>query len=408
MKPLFKTGLRRHPNGGFSLIELLVAVTVLALVVVPLLHTFVTAAATSARSRQLGDATLASQNVAESIEAYDLATLLRSPGTVLGGSGGYYTFDGAGYTRIDRLPEATETYYLGAGAIAAGASQFNAMVTLSADAGAAANANPITEYSRMDAVFTQSKQQAEDPDKISYENFQTHAASLGGDWEAPESVTRTIELKVWETDGKMEATLTFYYSYTFTYHRPVIGIDGLPTTEDVSVSWEDSAPPTYMLFTKPYDMAVGTPSIYLMYFPLYGTNKIDQIVIENTQDLIFNLFLVKQVDESLGDDLDAKELLYSPTVTLRLSSGCGRTEASWPKVYSNVKENLVTGNPIPGRYKVQFGRGASLNGAFVNEGALVSQATRNRLYQVTIDIYPPDAADFSGRKLCSFQTTKLQ
>ena len=43
------------------------AVAILGIVVAPLLHTFVTAASTAAKSRKLGDATLAAQNLAERV-----------------------------------------------------------------------------------------------------------------------------------------------------------------------------------------------------------------------------------------------------------------------------------------------------------------------------------------------------
>ena len=40
-------------NKGFSLVELLIATVILAVVVAPLLHTFVTASVTAARSRRM-------------------------------------------------------------------------------------------------------------------------------------------------------------------------------------------------------------------------------------------------------------------------------------------------------------------------------------------------------------------
>ena len=62
-------------NKGFSLVELLIATIILGIVVAPLLHTFVTAANTTARSRQIGDATLMGENVAELVKATALKDL---------------------------------------------------------------------------------------------------------------------------------------------------------------------------------------------------------------------------------------------------------------------------------------------------------------------------------------------
>jgi prepilin-type N-terminal cleavage/methylation domain-containing protein len=59
-------------NKGFSLVELMIATVILAIIVAPLLHSFVTAAHTTVKSRQMGDATLASENIAEAVEVAPL------------------------------------------------------------------------------------------------------------------------------------------------------------------------------------------------------------------------------------------------------------------------------------------------------------------------------------------------
>ena len=66
-------------NKGFSLVELLIATVILAIIVAPLLHSFVTAAHTTVRSRQIGDATLVSENIAEMVEATSLTQLFNEP-----------------------------------------------------------------------------------------------------------------------------------------------------------------------------------------------------------------------------------------------------------------------------------------------------------------------------------------
>ena len=48
-------------NKGFSLVELLIATVILAIIVAPLLHSFVTSANTTVKSRQMGNVTLLSQ-----------------------------------------------------------------------------------------------------------------------------------------------------------------------------------------------------------------------------------------------------------------------------------------------------------------------------------------------------------
>lgn len=59
-------------NDGFSLIELLVAIVVLSIIVVPLLHSFVTAAKTNSKARSSMHATAIAENVMEEFEAYSI------------------------------------------------------------------------------------------------------------------------------------------------------------------------------------------------------------------------------------------------------------------------------------------------------------------------------------------------
>lgn len=63
-------------NKGFSLIELLVAITILAIIAVPIMHGFVTGARTNAKARRVEQATEVAQNVMEDIKAKSLEELL--------------------------------------------------------------------------------------------------------------------------------------------------------------------------------------------------------------------------------------------------------------------------------------------------------------------------------------------
>ena len=66
------TERRQLNNEGFSLIELLIAIVILAIIVVPLLHSFVTSARTNAKSRNTMHATAIAEDVMEQFEAHTL------------------------------------------------------------------------------------------------------------------------------------------------------------------------------------------------------------------------------------------------------------------------------------------------------------------------------------------------
>ena len=82
---------------GLTLVELIVGVTILAIIVVPLLHIFVTGANTEYKSRIYGDATDAAQNLSEQIQANDADTILDNADAVDSGAY-YYTYDSASST----------------------------------------------------------------------------------------------------------------------------------------------------------------------------------------------------------------------------------------------------------------------------------------------------------------------
>ena len=66
------TERRQLNNEGFSLIELLIAIVILSIIVVPLLHSFVTSARTNAKSRNTMHATAIAEDVMEQFEAHTL------------------------------------------------------------------------------------------------------------------------------------------------------------------------------------------------------------------------------------------------------------------------------------------------------------------------------------------------
>lgn len=63
---------RQLNNEGFSLVELLIAIVILSIIVVPLLHSFVTSARTNAKSRTTMHATAIAEDVMEMFEAHTL------------------------------------------------------------------------------------------------------------------------------------------------------------------------------------------------------------------------------------------------------------------------------------------------------------------------------------------------
>lgn len=72
-------------NQGYTLLELVVAITILALIAIPLMHGFVTAARVNDKARGIEQATTAAQNVMEEIKVTPVEELLEGVEPVDGG-----------------------------------------------------------------------------------------------------------------------------------------------------------------------------------------------------------------------------------------------------------------------------------------------------------------------------------
>ena len=65
-------GQQLNKNAGFSLLELLIAVTILAIITIPMLHMFVTSARINGKSRITLRATVLAQDIVEALKAYHI------------------------------------------------------------------------------------------------------------------------------------------------------------------------------------------------------------------------------------------------------------------------------------------------------------------------------------------------
>ena len=407
-------------NKGFSLVELMIATVILAIIVAPLLHSFVTAAHTTVKSRQMGDATLASENIAEAVEAAPLKDLLSSEVSAKKYFAGatekaLYSYDGSTYTEITN-PGTANCYYVGVKGIQAGSSTFNAMIKLDANeyrkAAKPINTVDLTDYSNMDAVYAQGMV-ANDPDDEALANLRVKAAAYATDYSCSEPI-RTITLEVKEgvdaegnPNGTIVAKLHFDYQYEISFYKE----DEAGNLElDTETIWTDTIYED--LLTPPYNPASNggrLPNIYVMFNPMYGEDgEPNEIIkIENKIKKPFKVFLVKE----RGSDL-SRENLYVASVEQFVPSG---TEAEdFAIIYSNINENLYNENfdirttLSTVSYEIFTGNNYSEESSFAGErGDLVSKTDRNRMFEVTVQLF--DAADDTfTTPIHTSRSTKLQ
>ena len=428
-------------NKGFSLVELLIATIILSIVATPMLHTFVTAANTTTRSRQIGEATLLGENVAELVETTitmsDLETLFENPAFDIDPTDPNLNPPDSTYS-VNSVDDRTDIYSLSAKGVPIGSSTFNVKITMDPSAyQTGINDVKLSDYSNMDGIYAQSLD-VTNPDVLAYAAFQREAdrrhhgaaegenASEEEEWD-PNSVepvrTTIIDITEDATTGAITAILSLNYTYYYTYSS--IDANGVPNNYANSIT---VGPYEYDLVHDFSPVTEGRlPNLYVMYYPLYESSRINDIIQINNMLTVtsggspveperagaaqpIKIFLVKE--KAADPNLANKEFSYNARVEQYVPAGTSDT--SYAVVYSNIREDLVTGSNLGNNitYDIYRGRFFSDIGYFGGDdpnkgGDLVSKTERNRMYDVTVEIYDVKDTDFTT-PLHTAHATKLQ
>lgn len=354
-----------NKDAGFSLLELLIAVVILAIIVIPLLNLFLSSNRINIKSRQTLRATTLAQDIMEGLKAYDIEELqaqFTKP------ADGFYVID----DNLIKGAVAEETgmeedgsgnhmegiYYFSLQKVALQGSEFDALVKVDAREymepgthGNALDGDPLVlnkgigdarSIDRDNGTFVEKDKYRQamlrtvwpdDPastpvksamiadgitkadfDKITFKNLDTLFTSVG----------RTIKITLTRSDekdeeGNYKTDMSVTEEFQFAYQDKVFSTRG----DMNSMIMVDN-------------MACGVISgkdanVNLFYYPLYGRNTMDEIVINlETKDGkkvnldSLNLLIAKQVptvqvnpDEVLSDaQLMAAEMRYQVDVTI--------------------------------------------------------------------------------------------
>lgn len=269
----------RHNKKGFSLVELICAVAILAVVIAPLLQAFVTSTKLSRRSVKISEATMAGQNILETIDArptdeFEEGGDTALPVELLTSSGVTPTITSLGATNKDG------SFSTVVSNLKSGNSTFDAKVTFErgdetdplADGTASKshglyiiNEKPIAQYANMDAVYSQSNLNATNPDNMFDTYWKSFVASHSDIIESePFSRTRKLTLTVTKDDnGIVTATLVFKYSYRFKR-----------LTSSSSAALPVNKTYSFALFPGGKEFAADdNVNIYIMYNPFYSDEE---------------------------------------------------------------------------------------------------------------------------------------
>ena len=342
-----KTSKRNCGKGGFSLVELVVAVAILAIMSTILIHAFVTSSNVTAKARRIGEATDIAQNVQEVVESMTVGDFLNAK------TENFQPYFGSDVTTVDSVLNSnydangnlTETinkktisdikygksvfdvdveFSTGAAAYVEKANEY--VIDLSeSDGFTQINKKLMTNYTVPDGSWIQPSKIYENPDCIADENFKT----LVSNYDKIVSKTRTITFEITGkdedgnvvtrgTDGNYSSTAKkvyvsskWSYDYIYTLATELSGDNILKDGNDKEIK----------TITTNYQIISGTEvkdvgdfvTVYVLYYPCYGDATVrdtmtvfdDNIVIENRSDMNVRIILVKQkpliYNETTGD-----------------------------------------------------------------------------------------------------------
>lgn len=412
-----------NKDAGFSLLELLIAVVILAIIVIPLMNLFLSSNRINIKSRQTLRATTLAQDIMEGLKAYDIEELqaqFTKP------ADGFYVID----DNLIKGAVAEETgmevdgsgnpmegiYYFSLQKVALQGSEFDALVKVDAreymEPGPHKNA-----YNGDPLVLNKGIGDARSIDKENgtfVEEDKYRQAMLKSVW--PDDPTSTLIKDAMVADGitkDMFDNITFKNLDTlFTSVRRTITV----TLAKSSEKDEEGNYKTEMSVTEEYefayqgtvfttkgdmnsliqidDMACGVISgkdvnVNIFYYPLYGRNTVDEIEIKKNSDVnldSLNLLIAKQVptvqvnpDEVLSDaQLMTEEMRYKADVVIKDGS------SAMDKEKFSLKTNLGT-NLAGKAYMEAEGKTVDTPGQLVVNGRPMDLSGSSQMNIYTLD-----------------------
>jgi prepilin-type N-terminal cleavage/methylation domain-containing protein len=383
-------------QGGFSLVELIVAIAIMAIIVLPLLRAFLVSAKTNAKAKGQLQATEAAQNVMETIEATSLDDLLTyftsgptDPDKLKFGESGRMRLEkdpttGKYVTTLSTEKSAEGNYYFALQGV--NDKDILLEVTANTDAtddGVVLNDQDIKKVTAIssdnDAICTFTKTAADILPDI--------WASYPDDIIGETSVTRNIEITIGEVTD------------------PSIGRYTKVTTRHYYTWWGGSYPSSStdsgfsdVVFDNSDDVSRQLNNIYLFYYPWYTStmgNLTDNITINNTTGRDIKVFIVKQqtmkpedMDSTQLASYQSKEASYRARINIVETLADSATTAS-TKLRTNFNENIYNGTSTTD--PVIALNGNTWNADKISSDTLLAEGQERRLFDVTVTAYPSGA-----------------
>ena len=324
--------MNRKQNKGFTLVEVLIAITILGIIVVPLFQAFVTSANTNAKAKRVMDATTLAQSIVEELKAGNLEDLAKqfngseeSTVITLGDSQtGYaeepqrYVADEAHYS-VDAdgefVGQTSGRYSFLMRNVPVDSSAYDVVIEVTENAGGTQELANVYSMNQSDCGYYV---QTENMDQRAAAEFQIRNAAYVYEGAEQKNVTEFISI--------MQRTITV------TIKKESVDVNYLYTIPDkyVAGNRQDA---TYSQTTTIFQALSEEENLKAVYLYFYShdndTGDFDKIVISNQENLDVDVFLVQmQQGESVPGEQDP--------VIIELSEMVQQNSTSQIKIHSNL------------------------------------------------------------------------
>lgn len=345
-------------NRGLTLIELVVGVVIMAVIAVPLLHSFVASASTARKSEVYRNATDAAQNIIEEIESSEVSA--------------YIVENGAAYDNT------LLAYTIRKENIISGNCRFDALITLSAAKDPSGNplsvnSSPVAVGNPMDAVIDMNT-----ADDIALNELNAKLSGLSNISPQPslENLTRKITVTADKSgSGVFRIETVFSYSGSFTGKNDKKEPKTIDFSESNSIIVKDSASVN----------AKNSFSLYLFFKAYYAGRDVISIKNSDWKNSDFKVFLVSSND-------GAPPASYKADIRYRC-----QTDRNKVLVFTNLNS---------GGYKSFISENWVQMPLIPLSGSLVEQKSVDRLYSVSVKIFE-HGKGFEGGPLAELSSQKL-
>ncbi len=416
-------------NSGFSLVEVLISITVLCIITIPIASVFFSSARLVNNSSTTYNATITAKNIINELQITKLndwflneqnikLNIGAQNNEILGkvvspvNNNGYNEYVSTGGT----FNQYSDIHYIEFKGLNTHSEILNAVITL--DSGEEnqiyeeINSTQIFNNAQANYIAAQTRQPTQDPDSISRRAFILKCAQVGYEIISEEaflsrvSVDRTITLDIEQSDDKQNMNATLLYTYSFVFPTPTASEKIDTSVVGTQYIWPENLQDNKIFLTPesgvnlPQNNGEKYPNLFVVFYPFYA-NK-DEIIINNKNNLPIEITLAKQRDELLSDsELAMNEIKYNAAVIVNETN----TQIMQATIKTNINSNLSNTSSISLPVLFLF------NSKSFAPQNLVQKTAEDRIYTVIIELFNADEngnSIYSKGPIYTVKTTNLQ